>query len=523
MKYIWITLFCASQIMAQQPLTGNPADLPFTLTLEEVTQDELPGFHSCAFAEWNGWWIIVGGRIGGLHGFFPITGFPENEANTSIWLINPATGDAHNFPIDVLTIPFPDQLKSTNPQFVQDGDKLFICGGYGKETASGNFITFPLLTAIQLPQLASALMNGTNPSAAIRQIQVPGLRVCGGEMDKLGAYFYLVGGHDFTGKYSDPNNGTFSQTYTNEIRKFKIQSTTTSLSISDYSVIHQEQHLHRRDFSLCPLVQPDGTFALGLYGGVFRPDAALPFYNPVYITENQPVGIDASYEQLFSQYTCPTVPLYNTSDSTMYTLFFAGLSTHYVDQSTQEIRYDERVPFIRDITTFCRKADGTSLEYVMPQKFDALLGTNMIFTLDANAPHFANEVLNLQQMTAKTFVGYLFGGIKAEIPNLTPSSASNRMFKVFVTPKPSTSTTDAYQMPLARVAPNPFGFETPIVLDLAESVSRAMLMDARGVRLLELDTDLTALNSHLSQLRSGIYFLQLSDGSRQQVIPLVKQ
>lgn len=57
-----------------------------------------------------------------------------------------------NFGVDALNIPFHDPLKGTNPQYAQDGENLYICGGYGKDATTGDFITFPVLTAVNLPQ-----------------------------------------------------------------------------------------------------------------------------------------------------------------------------------------------------------------------------------------------------------------------------------------------------------------------------------------------------------------------------------
>jgi len=497
-------------ISAQPPSIGDPAELPFTLEIEDVTQDELPGFHSMAFAQWDGWWVIIGGRVGGLHGFFPFTAFPENEANTNIWLIDPATGDALNFGVDALNIPFHDPLKGTNPQYAQDGENLYICGGYGKDATTGDFITFPVLTAVNLPQLVSAMQAHTNPSAAFRQTQSESLRVCGGEMDKLDDYFYLVGGHDFSGNYTQNPSPMFTQTYTYEIRKFKITNNSNTLAITDYSTHHDEQNLRRRDFTLAPVIRPDGSPALCLHGGVFRPDVDLPYYNPVYIAENQIFSIDNSYEQIFSQYTCPALPMFDSTDGSMYTVLFAGLSVHYFDQNSQSVKYDEKVPFIRDISTFRRRADGTSKEYLMPQKFDELLGANMIFAPAETVPHFSNEVLKLHQMNGKTFVGWLFGGIKAEIPNITPSSASKRLFKVYITPKNAVGTADVrVGSPSMRILPNPFFSGQSIRIEGVKEIRNISLFSAEGVFLGDFGSDVGGLESRLERVASGVYFLQV--------------
>lgn len=504
-------LLFAGRFFAQSPTLGNPDDLPFILEIEDVTQDELPGLHSTAFGQWDGWWVFIGGRIGGLHGFFPFTAFPENEANASIWLIQPGTGNALNFGVDALNIPFIDALKATNPQYAQDGEYLYICGGYGKSAGSGEFITFPVLTAVHLPQLVTAMIGHQNPSAAFRQIESETMRVCGGEMDKMGEYFYLAGGHDFSGNYTQMPSPMFTQVYTYDIRKFRINNTGTALSISDYSVHHDEQNLRRRDFTLAPLIRPDGSPALCLYGGVFRPDVDLPYYNPVYISDNQIFQLDATYAQVFSQYTCPAAPMYDSVDGSMYTLFFGGLSVHYFDAGSQSVQYDERVPFIRDISTFQRRADGVSREYLMPQRFDELLGANMIFAFSESAPHYSNEVLQLHRMEGKTLIGWLFGGIKAEIPNITPSSASKRMFQVFITPKQSSGLAETAQGESLRISPNPFFTGQKVAILASSEVRRLLLFNAAGVWMGDFGPEVSMLEKRLESVPSGAYFLQVFD------------
>ncbi|MBL7806962.1 MAG: hypothetical protein JNN28_04065 [Saprospiraceae bacterium] len=502
-----ILCFLSTISLAQNPVLGNPAELPFSMQMEEVTQDELPGLHSSAFAHWEEWWIFIGGRVGGLHGFFPFTAFPENEANAQIWLINPETGDMHSFGVDALLIPFVDPLKATNPQYAQDGEWFFMAGGYGKEASTGDFITFPMLTAVHLPTLVSIMVNNGNPSAAFRQIQSENMRVCGGEMDKMGDYFYLVGGHDFSGKYTQTPSASFTQEYTYEIRKFRINLQGTGLSITDYTVHHDEANLRRRDFTLAPVIRPDGSQALCLYGGVFRPDVDLPYYNPVYIDENQIFMMDAGYEQVFSQYTCPAVPLFDSTDGSMYTMLFAGLSTHYFDQGSQTVKYDERVPFIRDISTFCRRADGSSVEYLMPQRFDALLGSNMVFVPTETAPQYGNEVFKLRQMQGKTFVGWLFGGIKADIPNITTSSASKRMFKVYITPKQSSHTLQpAGDSLFVRVVPNPLGSNQAPELEVSGVFSAFQLCNMEGMVIRHTE-QLEELGEWLGVAPPGVYMV----------------
>jgi hypothetical protein len=516
--FVLLTAFGPGLRAQAPPLLGNAAELPFTLELEETTQDELPGFHSMAFGRWNGWWVIIAGRIGGLHGFFPFTAFPDNEANTSIWILDPENGESRQISVDDLTVPFKNPLKATNPQYTQYGDDLYLTGGFGKDATTGNFRTFPTLTVVHLPTLVTAMLNQQNPSAAFRQTNASELMVCGGEMERLGDDFYLVGGHDFSGTYAQ-NNPNFNQVYTNQIRKFRLEETPDQIIMTDYSAFSHPE-LHRRDFSMAPLVRPDGAPALGLYGGVFRPDADLPYYNPVYLAEDSIFTLDTNFEQAFSQYTCPALPMYDEAAQTMYTLFFGGISTYFYNENTQSVQYDPLAPFIKDISALRRQANGDTRQYLLPQRFDALLGANMVFVPADDAPQFSNEVIRLNALQGKTQVGFLFGGIHASIPNYTPSEASNRMFKVYITPGNSVAT--AAPVVAAPVLwPNPARIGTAIRLPYWPEGGTARLYDAAGqlqsTCMSALDVEQTA-----SALGSGVYYLQVQSAAGALTYKLIK-
>jgi hypothetical protein len=510
--YLFTTLLLALSVLAGHAQTvSNPDLLPYTMSLQEVTQDELPGLHSFALGKWDKWWVVIGGRVNGLHGFFINTGFPDDKANKMIRLMNPETGDLHEYPLESLNILNRDALKATNPQYVQDGDILYICGGYGKDGAQNKMLTFPVLTAVNLPLLVNSILENKNPTAAFVQKEVASLRVCGGEMDKIGDWFYLVGGHDFAGLYNQNGPPQFVQQYTNEIRKFKISLNGSALSVLEYSAYRDEANLHRRDFTMAPLIRPDGQEALGLYGGVFRVGADLPFYNPVYIANDVLFKMDASYNQLFSQYTCPTIPMFDSTDGSMYTLFFGGLSVHTYNKNTRQLEYDEKVPFVKDITTFHRKANGTSAEYVMPERFDAFLGTNMVFVLNKNVPHYKNEVIKLRELTGPTVVGTLFGGIKAEIPNLTPSSANNRMFQVTITPARSVQAGSPASTAPVRIVPTQISSDTrPLVQNLDQGTFVA-IVNTMGQIVAQGPFQPDSFANQAAALPAGSYWLKTPD------------
>lgn len=429
-------------------------DLPFSIELEDISFDNWEGLHSFAFAEWNDLWIFVGGRTNGLHGFFLATGFPVSSANDAIFVMDPSTGEVWTYDVNLLTDRLTEVLRATNGQYIQSGNFLYITGGYGKSIITDKFVTFPTLTSIQLDILVPAIINGTSASHAFQQITDTRLQVCGGEMLALGGDFYLVGGNDFSGRYSD-DESEFIQVYTNEIRKFNINNQDGILSISNYTAFSGSAEYHRRDFSLAPVIFPDNSEGLAVYGGVFRPDAPLPYEHPIYISEND-IQIDESYSQKMSHYTCPVIPLYDAEDQNMYSIFFGGLSWNYYDHENDEFIQDDLVPFIDDITTFVKRADGTSTEIVLPVQFNDFLGSNAKFILNSDVPHHDNKVIKLEEITERTLLGYIFGGIKAQFRNFTPSSASKRLFAVYLTPTISSKVSSPIPQTLKLlIIPNP--------------------------------------------------------------------
>lgn len=431
-----LCLLCINTTYSQSALAP-----PFSIELEEQTVASWPGLHSFAFGQWDGKWVFIAGRTNGLHGFFLATGFPPAHANKHIWVMDPVTSDYWSYDVEQLPLSLAEVLQSTNGQYTQNGQYLYHTGGYGKSLQSADFITYPTLTAIDLSLLVPAIINGQDPSAAFEQIEDERMRICGGEMLKMGAYYYLVGGNDFSGRYSDDETPEFVQVYSNQIRKFSIEHTPTGLSINDYSVTEDETNLHRRDFTLAPFIDTDGNEALACYGGVFRTDANLPFVEPIYIYEEE-VLVDHSYAQKMSHYTCPLIPIYDAQQQNMYSIFFGGISWHYYDRENQSFVQDDLVPFIDDITVLTRFASGQTEEYVVDTQFDEYLGTNAKFILDENAPHFSNKVIDYEQIEERTLLGYIYGGIHAELRNFTPSTASNRLFAVYLTPSPALSIAD---------------------------------------------------------------------------------
>lgn len=257
-------------------------------------------------------WLLVGGRLNGFHGFAPPdANFPYANANTKIWVVDldsaphVSSYDVSRLPANLL--PVRDQLSSTNMQGYQDGNTLYLTGGYGiNYGGTGNLVTYSMLTAINVDRLIQAVSSG-------RAADVPGqisfsndqtgrLQVTGGEMLKLGDYFYLVMGQSFNGQYMPcvaPSALTppCQQVYTDQIRRFKITRDAAGNPIIDdnvnapsYWAFQDAANFHRRDLNVTPTILADGTEGIAAYSGVFTPpdpndpDANMPWRYPVYIS-----------------------------------------------------------------------------------------------------------------------------------------------------------------------------------------------------------------------------------------------
>lgn len=460
-------------LLVAASLSAAQGTLPFTIELG-ATMDipNAPKLNSPAAAQANGKWLFVGGKLTGLHTFKnatpqnPVNNFPPSEMNDRAWVIDPATQQVWSAPLPPDTGPF---LAMTNPEHEQDGDMLYVIGGYGLWPGSttapnqpDNMRTFDALTAIQVSGAIDAVVNGKSLAPFITQIHDGRMRVTGGELRKLGDSFFLVFGQLFDGLYTSnaQAQNLFVQNYTEQIAVFQI--TTNPLAISNYKTIAATQlsaangrpkstdpaanarPFHRRDLTVTPIKTAGGAPAIVAWGGVFVPGQINAYRKPVYITGPAAANVRIdSYEQFMSQYNCATVPLYSAASKTMYTTFLGGISLYYLFPPTQELKRDGGLPFIDEITTLTVKPDGTSSECIAAQTLPALLGAGATFFPAPGVKRFENGVIQLDAITGRTLVGYLYGGIRSSSAQTThgePTSASSLAIPIYVTPKVSNCT-----------------------------------------------------------------------------------
>ena len=398
-------------------VTSTTAQQPFAVYLQPSSIN-VPATHSGAFADWNGKWIFIGGRIDGLHIMQAMQAFPTYGRNDSIYIVDPVSNTHTSLDATLLQPDIYQAVTSSNMEFYQDGKYLYMIGGYGKMSAQNSWITFPSIVSVDLDCLELAAASGTSPGACFRQIIDTNMAVAGGMLEKIDSTYYLTFGHRFDGLYAAvAMGGMFTQQYTNEIRRFSIQDDGVNLSISNYSALQDTTVYHRRDLNLVPQIYPSGDYGFTAFGGVFQKNADLPYLTPIDITANT-VQHQSTFNQNLSQYTSAVVPVYDSTNNFMHTIFFGGMSLYTLDTITQTLIQDTLVPFVTTVSKISRDGTGGLSEFKLPVNMPAFIGSNAVFILDPLMPLKNNRIVNLNQLSGVTRIGYIVGGIQSDYPNV---------------------------------------------------------------------------------------------------------
>lgn len=442
------------------------AQAPFSIILEPVNVPNLGGIQSYAFGQDDGKWLIVGGRLDGLHQRQPFAAFDIAGHNNQLIVVDPVSLQKWTAPLSSLPTAIQEQLSSTNMEFYQEGDYLYCLGGYGYSATESDHTTFAKLTAIKVPDVINAIISNSNFSSFFRQISDPQFQVTGGKLKKINNVFHLLGGQKFLGRYNPmgPNHGPgFIQEYTDAIRKFTLSDDGVTITINHLTGFLDAANLHRRDYNAEPQILVNGQEGITMFSGVFQPNVNLPFLNSVTV-DTSGYAVNAGFQQYYNHYHCASLPLYSESENEMHTVFFGGIAQYYDDNGT--LTQDNDVPFVHTIARVTRDANGVMAEYKLPIEMPSLLGAGSEFIPNKNIAHFNNEVFKLDSISVdSTLVGYIFGGISSTAANIffsntgSQSSASSQIFKVLLTNNALTSTDNLNEQSVGSlnvlVYPNP--------------------------------------------------------------------
>ena len=503
----------------------------FTVEIEPLIIVNAPSVHSFSWAKTtDGKWIVIGGRVDGLHQRQPNVSFLENDNNKSVYVIDPVANKTWSTTINVLQASIFEQLQATNQEFYQKENTLYIIGGYGFSTTENDHVTYDKLTAIDVDELANAVINETTITPYFRQITNTNFAVTGGQLGFLDDVFYLCGGQYFKGRYNPmgPNNGPgFVQEYTDEIRTFQINDDGTNLSIINYTAQNDSDNLHRRDYNMAPQIFPDKSEGFTMFSGVFQHTVDLPWLNSVDVT---PSGytVNTTFNQYLSQYHSAKIPVYDADNNTMHTLFFGGISQYKLDADDNLIQ-DDNVPFVKTISKVSRFSDGSMIESSLGIEMPTLLGSGAEFIpLHNNSNYLSEEIVDINNLQiGKTLVGYIFGGIESTEENIffinngTQSSASSLAFKVFINKitlsadEVELTTSNIYNL---KIYPNPSkdNFSIDVFIpNTEESVLEVFNILGVKVESIKIDTSigLKTIFLDISKMASGEYILVFKNNS----------
>ncbi len=512
-----LTIFTAVSLFAQEQ---------FTVQIEPLVIENAPNVHSYSWGvTTDGKWVILGGRIDGLHRRQPFAAFLESDNNKNVYVVDPTTNQSWNTSISVLPTPLFEQLQSTNQEFYQRENTLYVIGGYGYSATQNDHITYDNLTAIDIDGLANAVITNSSIDPFFRQITDPNLAVTGGQLGMLNNVFYLCGGQYFEGRYNPmgPNSGPgFIQNYTDEIRSFQINDDGTNLSIANYSAQHDTNNLHRRDYNMVSQIFPDGTEGLTMFSGVFQHNVNLPWLNTVDV-KTTGYTVNNVFNQYLSQYHSATIPVYDSANNIMHTFFFGGISQYTLDANNNLVQ-DNNVPFVKTISKVSRFSDGAMTESSLNIEMPDFLGSGAEFIpLKTSQNYLTDQIVDLNNLEDElTLVGYIFGGIESSQENIffinngTQSNASNLAFKVYIDKSVLSvndvvlNSTNIYNL---KVYPNPSKdgiFLVDVFIPNTEKTA-IEIYDVLGKRIWSMEFEkaigLKTIPIDLAKLASGEYIL----------------
>jgi hypothetical protein len=402
-------------LAAIQPVLLGQTAFSYDLELKPVTIPDLPGLHSYAHAQHEGQYLIVGGRLDGLHARQPFRSFPANQNNTDIYVVTPKTKTVSKVSILNSSPNIAEQLQSTNMNYYQDEEILYIVGGYGYSEQEGDHITFPFLAAIQVPQIIEAIEQNRDIAPYIQQIEHQQMAVTGGHLGKLEDTFYLIGGHRFDGRYNPMNMPSFVQEYTDAIRRFEMEWSPEQLQLNVINEVKDPIHLHRRDYNLLNRLLPDGERAFVISSGVFQRQVDLPFLYPVEIYSDDYFP-RTDFNQYLSNYHSANVALYDSATQHMEYLFFGGMAQYYYEDGVMV--EDDQVPFVNTISRISLSPQGDFTEYVLDQKMPGLEGASSEFLINSDLSESPSNILTFNSQGSDTLdLGYIYGGIYSRSRN----------------------------------------------------------------------------------------------------------
>lgn len=445
----------------EEETTTSTAKTFKVVVTENTEKKGFPALQSFVLGRKNNKWLLFGGRTNGMHDFggdnYEEKSFPIQDFNDSIYVYNFKKDKSVAVSADLITGAGKHMFKATNLQHYQDGNNLYISGGYGEndEVVATKKLerwnTHPYMAKIDVKAMIKAV-ESKDPSKTINDaivyVKSDVVRATGGELYKMGDYFYLAGGHVYQGIFSIDKNDTVShsQVYLDAVHRFKVTETDGALAISDVTKItdgfrDDSTQFRRRDLPVTPALRLNGDKleeSITMYAGVFTSPtnkiAGLTGTSnwiwPIYIYQDGTYDIDQTYTQTTNVYSAPSFVTYDSDSKTLNTTIIGG-----IDNGNQQ-QFGRSVLTINHPLAASSTCTGTAQDSMSTTN---RYGAEAIMVLeDKNRVKGIDlDVFDISKMKSgdEMTIGRFFGGIEAEKTNPGGfgsglSKASGKMFDV---------------------------------------------------------------------------------------------
>lgn len=405
------------------------------ISLVPIDSSNLPALHQPTVVHYDDYWLIMSGMTGVFHGFA--------DTNPNIYVYKVSTGQIYSESIVNTDLPLPveHQLTSVTPNFLRDGDTLYMIGGYYNynPNESNAYTTLKIITSYNIPGMVNAIINQKTDLAQFVHYSesYDFTKNTGGQLGKIGNDYYLAFGQDCEGNYCN-----ISQVYTNTVFKFSASPELNNI-VLESSVTNIESAVsgfRRRDYVMVPFESSDGNENLFAMGGPFTPgNYAQVWTNGILIDSNLNYN-DRFINQQANQYYTGMLSMYSDRNKTAYAVTFSGLSNTYWSESGV-LSYDYGTPYgnILDVISYSPEgvreyanktalcANGTTYSNCLHMGLDTAF-------VDTGAENFDSRiVLQLDKISSPTLVGYLYGGLTSESMDVFgQGTVTNQAYAVYI-------------------------------------------------------------------------------------------
>ena len=496
------SVFSATILLIVGLWSCNSGESPiaYSVTINDVSDSNLPALQSFAHGIKGPDWLLFAGRTnkpasgfsGGLHNLnanYADSSFIPFSFNQNIFVYNIESRQLWQKPVKwvIDTIHTLTGVKlnksifiSTNPLDTQDGDYLYVLGGYGPNPDTSNYGTYNQIAKINVPAMIS-LIKGNFDSSSLPELIHVGkdstntLINTGGELFKIGDTLYMAGGQNF-GNSVSPQGG---QKYISAVYPFTVSETgNTGLKVNVLAPISDVANpqnpvsadnsiFRRRDAPIVPAVYYiNGSFVQGItfYAGVFKntPDTALQAWNDaIYVHPGAKVNnMLYTYDSLYNQsnynvYSCADLEAYDPFTNTLHTFLIGGIGDGKISSGSTLSSFTDKAVHVT-LNMESLTSSYALIDSVFPAAPNHYYGAESEFILNrigtrATDPVFykapsskETEVVDISKSFTddkdRVLIGYVYGGIESfqKDPGTYGkgnSGASNKLWEVWLNVK----------------------------------------------------------------------------------------